>query len=105
MEISVSGQAQAFLGAMALGGILGLVYDLFRLLRGRIPLKLLGITLDLAYWPLTVAALFAYTVTAGDGVVRLYLMLGVGLGGVCYFLHLSPPALFWATGWRICCPS
>lgn len=98
MEVSVAGQALSFLGAMALGGGLGLVYDLFRLLRLRLGGKLLGGLLDLVYWPLTVVALFVYSVTAGDGVVRFYLMAGVALGGLLYFLCLSWLALL-IGGW------
>ena len=82
----MTGQALSFLGAAALGGALGLVYDLFRLLRGRLGWRLLGMALDLLYWPLAVAALFVYSVAAGDGEVRFYLMAGVALGGVLYFL-------------------
>ena len=98
MGVSVTGQALAFLGAMALGGALGIVYDLFRLLRGRLGWRGLGAVLDLVYWPLAAAALFAYSVTAGDGVVRVYLMAGVALGGVLYFLMLSWAALLLG-GW------
>ena len=99
MEVSVTGQALAFLGSLALGGALGLVYDLFRLLRLRLPWKALGQALDLLYWPLTVCALFVYAVAAGDGVIRIYFMLGVVLGGVLYFLTLSP----WALRLGNCC--
>ena len=49
MEVSVIAQALAFLGVLALGGALGLVYDLFRLLRGRFRLGPLGSLLDLLY--------------------------------------------------------
>ena len=94
----MTGQALSFLGAAALGGALGLVYDLFRLLRGRLGWRLLGMALDLLYWPLAVAALFVYSVAAGDGEVRFYLMAGVALGGVLYFLFLSWLALL-IGGW------
>ena len=94
----MTGQALAFGGAVVLGGALGLVYDLFRLLRRRLGWRALGILLDLLYWPLAVAALFVYVVAAGDGVVRLYLMLGVAAGGILYFLFLSWAALL-IGGW------
>ena len=89
MGNSVTAQALAFLGAMALGGGLGLVYDLFRLLRGRFRLGLLSAALDLLYWPLSVAALFSYAVAAGNGEVRIYLLAGAAAGEVLYFLILS----------------
>ena len=89
MEVSLAGQAQAFLGALVLGGGMGLVYDLFRLFRLRLPVRALGALLDLIYWPLGVCALFIYAVAAGDGEVRLYLMLGIALGSLCYFRLFS----------------
>ena len=94
MEISITGQAMAFLGALALGGGLGLLYDLCRLLRHRLPLLGLGAVLDLLYWPIAAVSLFVYAVAAGDGVVRIYFMLGVALGGGIYFLILSGPMVF-----------
>ena len=54
MEVSLLEQARTFLGALGLGVALGLVYDLFRVLRLRLPLRILGGMLDLLYWPLTV---------------------------------------------------
>ena len=74
MEISVTDQALAFLGALALGGSLGGLYDLFRLFRQRFRLGLLDSVLDLLYWPVSVGALFFYAVAAGNGDVRLYLL-------------------------------
>ena len=94
----MTGQALTFGGAMALGGVLGLVYDLFRLLRRRLDWKALGILLDLLYWPLVAVSIFVYAVAAGDGVVRVYLMLGVAVGGGLYFLLLSWAALLLG-GW------
>lgn len=94
MDISVTGQGMAFLGSLALGGALGLLYDLCRLLRGRFPLQVLGALLDLLYWPFAVVALFVSALRLGDGVVRLYLLFGAALGGALYFLLLSPAVVF-----------
>ncbi|MDE6107224.1 MAG: spore cortex biosynthesis protein YabQ, partial [Oscillospiraceae bacterium] len=94
MEVSLAAQAVAFGGALVLGLILGVVYDLFRLLRLRIPVRVVGGFLDLLYWPLTVCVLFLYTVTVGDGEVRAYLMLGIALGSLCYFRLFSGFARF-----------
>ena len=89
MAISVTDQAMAFLGALALGGALGVLYDLFRLVRVRLKLRALGALLDLGYWALAVLALFGYCLAAGNGDVRIYLILGIALGGGLYFLTLS----------------
>ena len=93
MEISVSTQAALLAGALLLGAAVGLLYDFFRILRVRIPLKLLGALLDLVFWLAVTAALFVYAVAAGDGAVRIYLVLGVLGGATVYFLLLSRWAL------------
>ena len=93
MEISVSAQAALLAGALLLGAAVGLLYDFFRILRVRIPLKLLGALLDLVFWLAVTAALFVYAVAAGDGAVRIYLVLGVLGGATVYFLLLSRWAL------------
>ena len=84
MEVSVTGQALAFLGALALGAGVGLLYDLFRILRVRLPWKALGAVLDLMFWLTVTAALFVYAVAAGDGEVRIYLVMGVLAGAAGY---------------------
>lgn len=90
MAISVTDQAMAFLGALALGGGLGVLYDLFRLSRVRLGLRVLGALLDLSYWVVAVLALFGYCLAAGNGDVRIYLVVGIALGGGLYFLTVSP---------------
>lgn len=72
-------------GAAALGLGVGLLYDLFRVMRVRIPLPLLGGVLDLLFWLVVTAGLFVYTTAAGNGEVRLYTIGAVLLGAVVYF--------------------
>ncbi|SBV92249.1 putative spore cortex biosynthesis protein YabQ [uncultured Eubacteriales bacterium] len=93
MEIPVSGQALALLGALALGAGAGLLYDLMRVLRTRIHWRVLGAALDLLFWLAVTAAIFVYTVTVGGGRVRLFLLGAVLGGAVVYFLLLSHYAL------------
>ena len=71
MGIDLADQVRTFLGAAALGGCLGLVYDVFRVLRRRLRLPLVGALLDLGVWGLTTAGLFVYATAVGGGVVRL----------------------------------
>ena len=72
-------------GAAALGLGVGLLYDLFRVMRVRIPLPLLGGALDLLFWLVVTAGLFVYTTAAGNGEVRFYMIGAVLLGAVVYF--------------------
>ena len=89
MEVSNTGQALGFLAALALGGGLGLLYDFFRLLRRRLGVPWLAAALDLCYWPVGAGVLFWHALEAGGGVIRVYLVLGLLLGGGIYFAVLS----------------
>ena len=89
MEIWVSEQAVYLLWAAALGAAAGLVYDLLRILRVRLPVPLIGGLLDLLFWLVVTVALFVYTTVAGRGEVRGYLLAGVLIGGALYFWALS----------------
>ena len=91
MGIDLADQVRTFLGAAALGGGLGLVYDVLRVFRRRLRLPLLGGLLDLGFWVLTTAGLFVYATAVGGGVVRIYMGAALALGAVLYFLLLSPP--------------
>ena len=71
MGIDLWEQALTFLGALGLGAGLGLVYDLFRLLRHRVRLPLLGPALDFLFWMLVTAGLFLYAISAGGGELRI----------------------------------
>ena len=92
MGIDLAEQARTFLGAAVLGMGLGLVYDIFRVLRRRLDLPLLGALLDLTFWALTAGGLLGYALASG-GRLRLYMAAALFLGAVLYFLLLSPPAL------------
>ena len=93
MGIDLADQVRTFLGAAALGGCLGLVYDVFRVLRRRLRLPLVGALLDLGFWLLVTVGLFCYATAAGGGEVRIYMAAALFLGALLYFLLLSPPAL------------
>lgn len=96
MGIDLWDQAATFLGAALMGMGVGLVYDLFRTLRRRVRLPLLGPALDLLFWLLVTAGIFLYAVAFGGGRVRIYMVIALFLGAVAYFLALSPPALLLA---------
>ena len=96
MGIDLWGQALTFLGALGLGAGLGLVYDLFRLLRRRVRLPLLGPVLDLLFWVVVTAGLFLYAISAGGGELRIYMALALFLGAAAYFLLLSRPVRFFS---------
>lgn len=90
MTVSMAAQVLFFTGALGLGVAVGVLYDIFRILRVRLRLPLLGGILDLLFWLVVTAALFLYTVTAGSGEVRGYLVLAVLGGAAGLFLAAQP---------------
>jgi spore cortex biosynthesis protein YabQ len=90
VDISVSNQAAALLGALVMGVAVGLVYDLIRIPRAYIRIPLLGAVLDLLFWLAVTAALFLYAIYAGGGEVRIYMAAALFGGALGYFLLISP---------------
>lgn len=86
METYVSDQAIAFLWAVVLGAALGVVYDWFRI--GRILKRKWWLTVFFEDLLFALAAAFStafcFTLT-NYGQVRLFLLVGEGLGFVLYF--------------------
>lgn len=78
----VSEQLAVFLRAIALGAVLGLVYDLLSVLR-RLGGRLWGGALDAAFCLMAAGSVFLF-VMAGDGEMRMFIALGV-LGGAVLF--------------------
>ncbi len=90
METYLSKQATAFLWSVALGGVLGAVYDGFRI--GRILKKKAWITVfleDLLFaFIAALSTAFCFTLT-NYGQVRLFLLVGEGLGFLLYYNTLG----------------
>ena len=86
----INEQLALFLRAVALGASLGLVYDLFRALRG-LGGKVWGGALDVLFCLGAAASLFFF-VMAGDGELRIFIVLGAA-GGMLLFLCLIGPVL------------
>ena len=86
-----------FLGAAGLGTALGLVYDLFRILRRRVRLPLLGSALDLPSGLWSPRGSFSMPSPPGAGSCAYYVVLApLPGGGRLFSLALSRPALFLA---------
>ena len=89
MTISVQQQAQAVVQAVCLGLLVGLLYDLMRIMRVRLKLPFLGAILDFLFWVAVTAVLFLWSQDAWGGEIRLYGVLFLFLGGTLYFKGLS----------------
>ena len=85
----ISEQMARFLQSILLGGVLGLWYDLLRPLR-RLGGRIWGGVLDVLVSTVSVFCVFFFTM-AGDGELRLFVLLGVAGGVVLFFCLLSQP--------------
>ena len=99
MTIDVAQQGAALCQALLLGLALGMTYDLFRILRVRIKVPLLGPLLDLLFWVVATLALFLWSQKAWDGQIRLYGAVFCLVGGGVYFWVLS--RFFLWVGYRL----
>ncbi len=81
-------------GGGGLGLAAGLLYDLFRILRVRVHLPLLGPFLDLLFWVTLTAVLFVWSQWAWGGMVRLYGAVFLFFGGCVYFWLFSSGVLW-----------
>ena len=68
MTVDIAAQQAALLQAAVLGLAAGLLYDLFRILRCRVRLPLLGPALDLLFWLVLTGVLFSGP--SGPGAAR-----------------------------------
>ena len=89
MTISVEQQAAAVVQAVCLGLLVGLIYDLMRIMRVRLKIPFLGSFLDFLFWVSVTMVLFLWSQVAWGGEIRLYGAAFLFLGGVLYFWGLS----------------
>lgn len=90
MAVSTTNQAWVFLAMCAVGGGLGILFDLFRLLRKalRPGTGLTGVT-DIVFWILVSLGLFGALFYINSGQIRWFEPAGVLIGAGIYFLSLS----------------
>lgn len=90
MTVTLTQQLAVLAGAVLLGGALGLVYDVLRAMRALFPARAAGVVLDLLFWTAATAALFLWSLSAGDGQVQISTCVFLFLGAVLYFRSCSP---------------
>ena len=77
------------------GLVLGMVFDLGRAFRSKIPHKNLWVAVeDFTYWIFTGLFLFYLFEKYNKGVLRFYIFLGAGIGVLFYWLFLQKPVSF-----------
>ena len=90
IQVDIGGQIVTFWIAAALGAALCLVYDLFRIVRyGHRPSKWSAFFQDIAWWLICAVLTYGMMLVRCKGVVRIYALLGEGLGFVAFRLTAS----------------
>ena len=88
MELPLRLQAAQFAAALLFGLLCGVVYDLLRAPRRRIPA--LTVPADLLYALFLLLGLLALALYVGGGRLRLFFYPAIALGAALYFRVLSP---------------
>ena len=89
MGTGISPQLETFCQALVLGLSIGLVYDLLRAFRLRLPR--LTAALDLLYCLIVTAGVFFFALYRANGRIPVYALLGIGGGSWLFFAVLSAP--------------
>ena len=90
MILSVSDQAVLFMTTVAIGFMIGFVYDLFRIARKTIPHTHIMVQIeDLLFWLLVTLLMFYLMLNRNYGEIRFFSIAGAALGAVLYFCSAS----------------
>ncbi len=88
--LSLAQQTKGFLLSLGFGFIMGIFYDLFRIIRISISKsKSATIISDVLYCIFLCFCTFIFCLTVNEGEVRLYLLLGAGAGFCVYYFSLG----------------
>ncbi|MCF6094690.1 spore cortex biosynthesis protein YabQ [Microaerobacter geothermalis] len=88
--MSIIVQFHTFLWTVVNGIALGLLFDIYRVFRIFLRLSKFFLFLtDLLYWFFAIPLVFFTLLFVNDGEVRIYIFLGLFLGGILYFYFMS----------------
>lgn len=89
----VTEQMRAVAATLLFGFAGGFLYDVYRAWRRTTrPGPRLTALCDLVFWLVLAGAFFAVLMPVNQGEMRLYFLLGLGGGALCYFRFCSPAA-------------
>ena len=87
----VSGQAWLFLSTVVVGMVIGLFYDIFRIIRKTTPHRAWVVQLeDVLFWVTATGAMFYFMLQHNYGEIRVFSLLGTACGVVLYMATFSP---------------
>ncbi|MDF2566818.1 MAG: yabQ [Oscillospiraceae bacterium] len=90
MEVSISEQSLIFLYSCVLGIGLGIVYDIFRIIRLAIKTGPIIIFIqDTIYFMVAAFSTFTFLLFFTDGQIRVYVLIGEFLGWILYYFTMG----------------
>lgn len=88
--LTIADQTRLFLLALGLGFLLGVVYDLFRVLRMAFTMRRVGVFIQDVLFFLTCASVtFIFLLAVNQGEVRGFIIAGEGLGFLIYYFSFG----------------
>lgn len=95
MGVSISNQANVFLAMALCGCLVGIVFDLFRILRKFIKMNCIWVNItDVFFIVCCLCIVFTTLIYFNNGQLRWYEFLGLFLGTLLYFLCISKPIMY-----------
>jgi spore cortex biosynthesis protein YabQ len=99
-SLSLASQTRSFLMSLGFGFIMGIIYEIFRLVRICISNgKKMQIAFDIAFFILLSFLTFIFFITVNEGEIRLYLLLGEAIGFCVYSLSLGAVVFTYGEIW------
>lgn len=96
---SLAEQTYAFLMTILAGGVIGLLFDVYRALRAYLrPKQFATAITDLFYWIVVTPTVFAMLLAGNWGELRLYVLIGLVIGLILYFQALSAVVIWFVMG-------
>lgn len=86
-HISITDQCMYFFWSVLLGIVFGVLYELFRLIRITFcPNKIITAIIDIIYFMICAVLFFLYTLEYGQGMMRLFELIGAAIGLILYLI-------------------
>lgn len=97
--LSMSGQAWLFAGMVVMGAVVGVFYDVFRVIRKTARHATWVVQLeDMIFWLAATGAIFYFSLVQNYGEMRVFYLIGVACGLALYFATVSHVVRFIAVG-------
>ena len=88
--LTIADQTRLFLLALGLGFLLGIVYDLFRVVRMAFTMRRVGVFIqDVLFFLTCAAATFLFLLAVNQGEIRGFIIAGEGLGFLIYYFSFG----------------